>query len=85
MGTRMKTTIDISEALFQDAKREAARSGTTLRALVERGLRLALQELETGDGYVMEDRRVDGDGINPDFADGGWERVRDEIYRGRGS
>jgi hypothetical protein len=35
----MKTTIDINDELFRSARRHAAESGTTLRALVEEGLR----------------------------------------------
>ena len=38
----MKTTIDISDALLFEAKMMAAAQGTTLRQLVEAGLRHAL-------------------------------------------
>jgi Arc/MetJ family transcription regulator len=40
----MKTTIDIADPLFADAKRAAERRGTTLKALVEQGLRQVLAE-----------------------------------------
>lgn len=36
----MKTTIEISDPLLRQAKRLAAKEGTTLRDMVERGLRL---------------------------------------------
>ena len=39
MGSRMKTTIEIGDALFQAAKRMAAERNTTLRAVVEVALR----------------------------------------------
>ena len=35
----MKTTLDISDPLLRDARKIAAQEGTTLRALVEQGLR----------------------------------------------
>lgn len=40
----MRTTIDIPDELFRQAKARAALRGVRLRDIVERGLRLALQE-----------------------------------------
>jgi hypothetical protein len=40
----MRTTVRLEDALLEQAKREAARRGTTLTALIEQGLRLALAE-----------------------------------------
>ena len=42
MGAHMKTTIEINDELFRSARRRAADTGTTLRALVEEGLRSVL-------------------------------------------
>ena len=44
MGTHMKTTIEISDALFASAKRFAQQRQTTMRALVEDGLRRVLND-----------------------------------------
>ena len=53
MGTHMKTTIELADGLLADARRVAAEEGTTLRALLEEGLRareayreLCLERLE---------------------------------------
>ena len=40
----MKTTIELSDSLFQSAKQLAQESQTTLRALIEEGLRRVLAE-----------------------------------------
>jgi hypothetical protein len=40
----VKTTIDIASGLLEEAKERARREGTTLRALVERGLSEVLGE-----------------------------------------
>jgi hypothetical protein len=40
----MKTTIELPEALFLAAKRKALERGTTLRALIEMGLRTVLEQ-----------------------------------------
>lgn len=39
----MRTTVRLDDALLDQARREAARRGTTLTALLEEGLRLALR------------------------------------------
>lgn len=42
----MKTTIDISDALFEQARTQAKARGVTLRALVESGLRLVMAQAD---------------------------------------
>jgi hypothetical protein len=39
----MRTTVRLEDGLLEQAKREAKRRGTTLTALIEQGLRLAIQ------------------------------------------
>ena len=40
----MKTTIDISDALFEQARAQAKARGLSLRALIENGLRIVLNQ-----------------------------------------
>lgn len=79
----MKTTVEISDTLLAEAKALAAREHTTLRALIERGLRDLLRERQGG-GYRLEDASVDGNGLQPGFRDGDWRAIRETIYEGRG-
>ncbi|NJS35516.1 MAG: hypothetical protein HC765_02275 [Brachymonas sp.] len=43
----MKTTIELSEALFEQAKAAARAQQTTLKALIESGLRMAIHPKAT--------------------------------------
>ena len=47
MATHMKTTIELSDALFHSAKELASKSHTTMRALVEEGLRRVLNDAQS--------------------------------------
>ena len=62
MGAHMKTTIDVSDALFNSAKELAQKSQTTMRALVEEGLRrvLADSQAKTKPAFKLKDARVHG-------------------------
>jgi hypothetical protein len=40
--TRMKTTVELSDLLFEQAKAAARAQGITLKALIETGLHLAI-------------------------------------------
>lgn len=42
----MKTTIELSDALFEQAKRAAHDQGVSMRSLIERGLRMAMMPAE---------------------------------------
>jgi hypothetical protein len=60
--------------------RQVARERTTLRALVEQGLRRIIAEKACKPGFRLRDASFDGRGPNPEFADAGWDRLRDLIY-----
>ena len=55
MANRMKTTIEITDSLLEDAKAVAAEEGTTLRALVESGLRWRVAEHRSHYGIFNRD------------------------------
>jgi hypothetical protein len=80
----MKTTMEISDSLLRDARKLAAREGVTLRALVERGLHRVVAETRTGAPFKMRRASFKGKGLQPEFRDASWERIRDLTYEGRG-
>ena len=82
----MKTTIEIADDLFERAQRLAQKEKTTFRAVAEKGLRLILAEKETRSSKKLPPLvTVRGKGLTREFQDAGWEKIRDEIYRGHGA
>ncbi len=80
----MKTTVEISDDVLVRAKRVASAEGTTLRDLIERGLRRELAERAEG-SYVLIDGSFAGTGTQPGVTEGDWATMRGLIYEGRGA
>ena len=81
----MKTTIEISEPLLREAKRVAARDGTTLRALIEQGLRHELSHRRTPTSFRLRKASYKGRGLQPGVVGLTWDQIRDLAYSGRGA
>ncbi|MBO3748015.1 type II toxin-antitoxin system VapB family antitoxin [Streptosporangiaceae bacterium NEAU-GS5] len=79
----MKTTVEISDALLEEAKLVARREGTTLRSLIEEGLRAVLARRETTVDYVLEDAAVGGRGLQFELQGASWEEIRAMAYGDR--
>jgi hypothetical protein len=85
MGAHMKSTIDITDTLFLQAKQRAAAEGTTLKALVEAGLRHVLaQKGHRAPAFKLRTAAVKGKGLHDQMQGTSWERVREMAYEGRG-
>lgn len=85
MGTHMKTTVEISDSLLAAARAVAAREGTTVRALIEEGLRVAIDRRKRPKRFTLRDASVGGEGLQPGFSLERWAEIRDAIYAGRGA
>jgi predicted transcriptional regulator len=79
----MKTTIEIADDLFKRAQQVARRERTTFRSLAEQGLRLVLKQKQAKARTRKWKPITRGGGLNPEFKDWNWEKVRDLIYEGR--
>jgi hypothetical protein len=79
----MKTTVDIPDSLFAEAKAVAKRKGLTIRQLIEEGLRASIREHgRRAPHFKLQDGSFPGgeglwEGLD-------WEKIRGIIYEGRG-
>lgn len=82
--TRMKTTVEIPDPLAKQAKAVARREKTTLRALIEAGLRQVVRDRLRKARFQLRDASFGGRGLQPDFRDGDWQRIREAAYEDQG-
>ena len=83
MVSSMKTTVDISDVLLSEARRAAREEGTTLKALIEEGLRAVLTRRADTPQYRLPDASVDGAGRQPNMREATWEEIRAAAYGDR--
>ena len=81
----MKTTIEISDALLEAARKISRREKTTVRALVEEGLRKVIAEREGSRSFRLRKATFKGNGLQPQAAGASWDQIRGLIYEGRGA
>ncbi len=82
--THMKTTIDIADSLLEEAKRVAAREKTTVKSLVESGLREVLTGRRSAESFRLRQASFKGQGVQSGLKEGDWSRIREIAYDGRG-
>ena len=86
MVSHMKTTIQIADSLFREARRVARQERTTLRALVEEGLRRVISDRRrrSSRGFRLRKASFKGRGLQPHLAGATWDQILDLGYEGRG-
>jgi len=80
----MKTTLDISDPLLREARRVALQDKTTVRALVEQGLRQVVSDAKRRRKFRLRNASFKGRGLREELRDADWDRLRDLAYEGRG-
>ena len=84
MASHMKTTVQIPDSLFEEVRGLAARDNTTLKAMVEEGLRKVVAERREGKPFKLRRASFKGNGLQPHLDGAGWDRIRELGYDGRG-
>jgi Arc/MetJ family transcription regulator len=82
----MKTTIEINDALLQQAKQVALERKLSLKAVVEAALRQFLDQPQASQQPAFKLRKCTfkGQGLQPGLDWHDWETIRALIYEGRG-
>ncbi|MBM4296614.1 MAG: DUF2191 domain-containing protein [Deltaproteobacteria bacterium] len=80
----MKTTVEISDNLLEEAKKLAAREGTTVRTLIEQGLRQIIAARKRPGVFRLRKATFKGKGLQPGVSTATWDQIRDMAYQGRG-
>ncbi|MBI9083460.1 MAG: type II toxin-antitoxin system VapB family antitoxin [Desulfobacterales bacterium] len=80
----MKTTVHIPDSLLEEARGIASRDNTTLKALVEEGLRKVIVERKQAKAFNLRKATFKGEGMRPHLAGASWDRIRELSYEDRG-
>ena len=85
MGQPMKTTVEIADALLNEAKKLAARENTTVRTLIEQGLRQVISQRKERRAFHLRKATYKGRGLNAEIQPVNWDKLRELAYEGHGS
>jgi hypothetical protein len=78
----MKTTVEVPDSLFREAKAYAARKGIPVREVFELGLRMVLESSTSGRRrFRLRTVTTKGEGL---AGNGDWTTIRSLIYEGHG-
>jgi Arc/MetJ family transcription regulator len=81
----MKTTVDINDALLQQAKQLAAEREQTLKSILEAALRKFLDDNHAASTpFKLRKHSFQGRGLQPDLKPADWATIRGHLYEGHG-
>lgn len=76
----MKTTVEVPDSLFREAKKLATAERTTMRAFLEEGLRRILADRKLNGTFRLRKFTFKGEGLQHHIAGSSWEHIRNIIY-----
>lgn len=84
MVNLMKIILQIPDSLFEEARKLAHRERTTLKALIQDGLRRVIADRKKRSRFKLRRATFKGRGLQPQLAGASWEKIRELSYEGRG-
>ena len=84
MVSHMKTTVQIPDSLLKEARKVAREKHTTMKALIETGLRRIISEHRQRERFKLRKATFKGEGLQSHLAGASWDQLRDISYEGRG-
>lgn len=84
MLEHMRTTLDLPDPLFRQAKKLARERKIPFRALVAEALRRVITEGAPRRSFKLVDRSYGNGGLVEGLSWTDWERIRDMVYEGHG-
>jgi predicted transcriptional regulator len=86
MMAHMKTTVELPDDLFQELQQLARAEGSTMKSLMEEGLRAVIARHRAAGQtarFTLRDASVPGNGLRAEFADASWAQIREASYGDR--
>ena len=81
----MKTTVELSEGLLRQAKQIAVKERTTVKALIEQGLRIVVADRKRRPRFTLRRAAFRGDGLVSGRSLQDWTAIRELVYAERGA
>jgi hypothetical protein len=85
MVSHMKTTIQIPDSLFEEVRKLARQEHTTIKVIVEMGLRRIVSERKRRSQFRLRKATFKGAGLQPHLAGAAWDQILQLTYEGRGA
>lgn len=85
MVAHMKTTIQIPDVLFEEVRKLAHQEKTTMKVIVEEGLRRIISERKRRSSFKLRKVTFKGNGLQPHLAGTSWDQILQLSYEGRGA
>ena len=85
MVNYMKTTIQIPDSLLKEVRKLANEENTTLKSLMEEGLRRIISEHKRRGTFKLRKATFRGKGLQPHLEGATWDHIRDLSYEGHGA